>query len=34
MNLTQELQNLQHKLRANHSEDSKAVMDQATENLD
>jgi peroxiredoxin len=33
MNLTQELQNIQHKLRANHSEDSKAVMDQATEDL-
>ncbi|ERT09408.1 ahpC/TSA family protein [Lyngbya aestuarii BL J] len=33
MNLTQELQNLQNKLRANHPEDIKAVMDQATEDL-
>ncbi|MGB3189179.1 MAG: peroxiredoxin-like family protein [Limnoraphis sp.] len=33
MNLTQELQNLQNKLRANNAEDIKAVMDQATEYL-
>ncbi|MEQ8961908.1 MAG: peroxiredoxin-like family protein [Coleofasciculus sp. C2-GNP5-27] len=33
MTLTQELKNLRQQLRANHAEDTKAVMDQATQDL-